>query len=187
MKKFILSAFVILSFAAYSIQKKLAVDVTNTPLTPVALQTDQNPALPVVTPTPVISPPQPPTPTPATPTPAPAPVPALVPAPVPTSAVTNTGKYKNGIYTGDVTDAFYGNVQVQVVVAGGKITEVKFLDYPHDRNTSREINSQATPMLSQEAISAQSAKVDIVSGATATSEAFIQSLQTALDKAANNV
>ncbi|HUD20710.1 MAG TPA: FMN-binding protein [Candidatus Saccharimonadales bacterium] len=100
-----------------------------------------------------------------------------IPSSVPASG------YKNGTYTGSVADAFYGNVQVQVTIAGGKITDVKFLDYPQDRNTSRQINSQAMPYLTQEAIQAQSANVDIVSGATATSGAFQQSLSSALQQA----
>lgn len=92
-------------------------------------------------------------------------------------------RYKDGSYTGDVADAFYGNVQVKVVISGGKITDVVFLDHPQDRRTSQMINDQAMPMLTQETISAQSANVDIISGATQTSNAFIQSLQTALAKA----
>lgn len=91
--------------------------------------------------------------------------------------------YRDGTYTGDVADAFYGYVQVQVTVSGGKITDVQFLDYPQDRRTSVEINSQATPYLRQEAIQAQSANVNIVSGATQTSRAFIESLGSALSKA----
>lgn len=91
--------------------------------------------------------------------------------------------YKDGSYTGAVTDAFYGNVQIQATIQGGKIADVQFLDYPHDRGTSVEINSQAMPLLKQEAIQAQSANVDIVSGATQTSEAFRESLQSALNKA----
>ena len=94
-----------------------------------------------------------------------------------------TTSYKDGSYTGSVADAFYGNVQVKVVISGGKITDVVFLDHPQDRRTSQMINDQAMPMLTQEAISAQSANVDIISGATATSDAFIQSLQSALAKA----
>ena len=93
------------------------------------------------------------------------------------------GLYTDGTYTGPVTDAFYGNVQIRVTVSGGKITAVTFLQYPNDRSTSREINSQATPWLSQEAIQAQSANVDIVSGATDTSNAFIESLSAALTQA----
>lgn len=93
------------------------------------------------------------------------------------------GQYKNGEYIGDVTDAYYGNVQVRAVISGGKIADVQFLQYPKDRRTSMEINTQAMPYLKQEAIQAQNANVDIVSGATQTSSAFRQSLQSALDRA----
>jgi len=93
------------------------------------------------------------------------------------------GQYKNGTYTGSVADAFYGNVQVQVTVSGGKITDVTFLQHPNDRQTSVIINNQAMPMLTQEAIQAQSASVSGVSGASATSQAFIQSLGDALSQA----
>ncbi len=91
--------------------------------------------------------------------------------------------YKDGQYLGSVADAFYGHVQVRVTVSGGKITNIKFLDYPRDRRTSVEINSQAMPILTSEAISAQSSKVDTVTGATATSQAFVQSLSSALTQA----
>jgi uncharacterized protein with FMN-binding domain len=103
--------------------------------------------------------------------------------PVPTN--TPQGAYRDGQYTGPVTDAFYGNVQVQAIIQGGKITDVKWLDFPHDRRTSQEINQQATPWLTQETIQAQSAQVDFISGATLTSQAFVQSLQAALSQAAN--
>ena len=94
--------------------------------------------------------------------------------------------YKDGTYTGPVTDAYYGMVQVQAVIQNGKISSVQFLDYPHDRRTSQEINSQAMPWLQQEAIHAQSSNVDIISGATLTSEAFARSLQAALQTAAKS-
>lgn len=93
------------------------------------------------------------------------------------------GKYKDGEYTGTVADAFYGNIQVKAIISGGKITDVQFLQYPNDRSTSIMINTQAMPMLKQEAITAQSANVDIVSGATDSSNAFIQSLGSALSQA----
>ncbi len=91
--------------------------------------------------------------------------------------------YKDGTYVGSVADAFYGNVQVQATVAGGKITDVKFLQYPNDRSNSIYINQQAIPYLQQEAIQAQSANVDVISGATYTSTAFTESLSSALQKA----
>jgi uncharacterized protein with FMN-binding domain len=91
--------------------------------------------------------------------------------------------YKDGTYTGSVADAYYGNVQVQVTVSGGKITNVKFLQYPNTHSTSVMINQQAMPYLQQEAVQAQSANVQIISGATFTSQAFQQSLQSALNQA----
>jgi uncharacterized protein with FMN-binding domain len=91
--------------------------------------------------------------------------------------------YKDGVYTGQNANAFFGLVQVKAVIQGGKITDVQFVNYPHDRRTSVFINSQAMPWLTQEAIQAQSAQVDIISGATLTSRAFIQSLQSALNEA----
>lgn len=101
----------------------------------------------------------------------------------PTPALTSSGKYKDGTYTGSVADAFYGNIQVQVTISGGRITNVVFLQFPNDRSTSRMINAQADPMLAQEAIQVQSAQVSGVSGATASSSAFVQSLQSALSQA----
>ncbi len=94
-----------------------------------------------------------------------------------------TGMYKDGSYTGPVTDAYYGNVQVKAVIKNGKISDVQFLQYPNDRGTSREINGQAMPYLTQEAIQAQNANVDIISGATQTSIAFRESLASALSLA----
>jgi uncharacterized protein with FMN-binding domain len=103
----------------------------------------------------------------------------------PTSGSTSTSSstYKNGTYTGSEADAQWGVVQVQVVIQNGKIINVQFLQYPNERNRSVEINSYADPILVNEAIQAQSAKVDIVSGATDTSQAFIQSLSNALSQA----
>jgi len=105
------------------------------------------------------------------------------PPPASGSGSVQTGLYRNGQYVGNVTDAYYGSVQVRVTVRNGKLADVQFLQYPNDRNTSVRINSQAMPYLKQEAIQAQSAQVDIVSGATDTSQAFIQSLSFALDQA----
>lgn len=101
----------------------------------------------------------------------------------PTSTQAPTSVYKDGTYIGDTADAFYGNIQVQATISNGRITDIQFLQYPNDRGTSIAINRQADPMLAQEAIQAQSANVDVVSGATDSSQAFIQSLQSALNKA----
>ena len=100
---------------------------------------------------------------------------------VPTAAP--AGLYKNGTYNGPTVDAYYGYVQVQVVIQNGKIATVSFLQFPSDRRTSQRINSVAVPYLQQEAVQAQSANVNIVTGATLTSEGFIQSLQSALANA----
>ena len=100
-----------------------------------------------------------------------------------TSNTTTAGQYKDGSYTGSSADAFYGYIKVKVVISGGKITDVVFLDHPSDRQTSIEINDQAMPLLKQQTIAVQSANVDGVSGATDTSMAFIQSLSNALSQA----
>jgi uncharacterized protein with FMN-binding domain len=93
--------------------------------------------------------------------------------------------FVDGTYIGPVTDAYYGLIQIQASVQGGRLTALKVLKYPSDRRTSVSINRQALPMLRDEAISAQSAHVDIISGATLTSRAFIQSLGGALKKASS--
>ena len=103
-----------------------------------------------------------------------------VPTPKPTS------QYKDGTYTGISADAYYGNIQVRVVIADGKISDVQFLDYPQDRGTSVRINTHAMPILRQEAIVAQNANVNTVSGATDSSGAFRQSLSSALSQAKNS-
>lgn len=95
------------------------------------------------------------------------------------------GVYRNGSYTGSAADAYYGTVQVRATIQGGRLSNVEFLQYPNDRGTSIYINGIAMPQLTQEAIAAQSAQVDGVSGATATSQAFIQSLASALAQAKN--
>lgn len=109
---------------------------------------------------------------------------------VPTDTAVSTrpaasGLYKDGTYTGPEIDAVYGLVQVQTVIQNGKIANVQFLEYPSDRRTSVRINTYAVPHLQQEAIQAQNARVDLIGGATLTSEAFAMSLQSALDQAKN--
>lgn len=93
--------------------------------------------------------------------------------------------YKDGTFTGSVADAFYGNVQVAAVIQGGKIVNVNVLQSPNDRSRSLAINSQAMPILQSEAVQTQTASVDMVSGATDSSSAFIQSLTSALSQAIN--
>ncbi|MEO8065705.1 MAG: FMN-binding protein [Candidatus Doudnabacteria bacterium] len=93
--------------------------------------------------------------------------------------------YKDGQYMGMVADAFYGPFQVNAVISGGKITDIIFLQYPNDRRTSIQINTQAMPIMKQEAIQVQSANVNIVSGATQSSLAYRQTLASALAQAKN--
>lgn len=109
--------------------------------------------------------------------------PSATPAPAESTPVAAVGQYRDGTYVGQSADAFYGLVQVQAVVSNGAVSDVAFLDYPHTHGTSVSINSYAAPMLVQEAISAQGADVDVVSGATLTSLAFRQSLESALVRA----
>lgn len=104
---------------------------------------------------------------------------------VPVGMKVATQGYADGVYTGPPADAYYGIIQIQALVQGGQLTALKVLKYPSDRRTSININRQALPMLRDEAIGAQSANVDIISGATLTSRAFIQSLRGALKKASS--
>jgi uncharacterized protein with FMN-binding domain len=84
---------------------------------------------------------------------------------------------------GDAVDTRYGPVQVQVVLSGSKISAVNILQVPNQERRDIEINNYAVPVLNQEALQAQSAQINMVSGATYTSEGYLQSLQSALDKA----
>jgi uncharacterized protein with FMN-binding domain len=96
---------------------------------------------------------------------------------------TTTGTYKDGTYTGAVADAFYGNLQVVAVIQGGNLTDVQFPVYPNDGGHTSQLSKTDLPILKQEAIAAQSANVDIISGATQISQAFEQSLSSALAQA----
>ncbi len=106
-------------------------------------------------------------------------------AATPTPTVKVAGKYRDGTYDGTIEDAFYGNLQVQAVIKDGKLADVLPLLYPNDNRTSISINTQAIPMLRDEAIKAQSSQVDIISGASDSSPAFSRSLASALKKAQN--
>jgi len=146
MKKFALSAVVVVAFFLYSL-----------------FIHQQNPTDVVLSPTPSS-----PTPSSASDTP---------------TTTQSKGKYKDGSYIGDAADAFYGTIQVKATISNGTLIDVIFLQYPNDRRTSIAINTQAMPMLKSEAIAAQSGSVDIISGASDSSRAFVQSLTSALAKA----
>jgi len=96
------------------------------------------------------------------------------------------GHYRDGSYTGPETDAYYGLMRIQAIVQGGHLVSIKVLEYPSDRRTSVAINRQALPMLRDEVIAAQSANVDIITGATLSSRAFIESLGGALNQASSS-
>ncbi|GAA2792658.1 FMN-binding protein [Kitasatospora sp. CM 4170] len=87
--------------------------------------------------------------------------------------------------TGDAVSTRYGPVQVKVTLDGTKITKVDVVQYPTHDHRDREINASAIPVLNEEALAAQSADVDVVSGATYTSDGYTRSLQSALDRAAD--
>jgi uncharacterized protein with FMN-binding domain len=111
-------------------------------------------------------------------------------APVPTRKATGTkpaanpgGGMRNGTWNGDPEFNEFGNVELAIVVSGGKITDVKVLDYPQDHSRSVQINRSALPKLRSEALAAQNSFIDTVTGATVTSEGYRQSLQAAIDRA----
>ncbi|GAA2688644.1 FMN-binding protein [Actinoplanes palleronii] len=86
-------------------------------------------------------------------------------------------------YTGSTASTRWGDVQVAITVADGKITAVTVPVYPTENHRDQEINARAVPTLVQETLDAQSAKIDTVSGATVTSDGYLESLQSALDAA----
>lgn len=100
------------------------------------------------------------------------------------SAQKNAGRHgSSGRFTGPTVNAYYGYVKVQAVVDKGKLQNVVVLEHPNDNGTSRYINSVALPYLVKEAVQTQSANINLISGATFSSEAFVQSLSSALSKA----
>jgi uncharacterized protein with FMN-binding domain len=102
-------------------------------------------------------------------------------APAASSTGGSTGTTRT--VTGSVADTRWGPVQVRLAVASGKITKVSVVQYPSDNPKDDEINSYALPILTRETVDAQSADIDMVSGATVTSDGYVRSLQSALDQA----
>jgi uncharacterized protein with FMN-binding domain len=86
------------------------------------------------------------------------------------------------VLTGKVVQTADGPMQVQVTLVGHRITAVTVLQHTDNGTNSELIDSRAIPQLNHETLAAQSAKIDAVSGASYTSEGYIQSLQSALDK-----
>jgi uncharacterized protein with FMN-binding domain len=107
-------------------------------------------------------------------------------APLGTTTATASGAGQTAAggrnFAGSVVTNRFGDNQVTLIVKGSRITDVRYT-LPRDRPRSAAINEQAGPLLRQEVLQAQSAKIDVVSGATYTSEAFVQSLQQAASQA----
>ncbi|RHA38209.1 FMN-binding protein [Cellulomonas rhizosphaerae] len=83
---------------------------------------------------------------------------------------------------GDVEQTRYGPIQLSVTFSGDTITDITALQTPSRERESERINQQAVPVLTQEALAAQSAQIDTVSGATYTSQGYLESLQSAIDQ-----
>lgn len=86
-------------------------------------------------------------------------------------------------YTGETIQTRFGPVQVEATVENGSVTAVTALTYPTGDHESAQINASAIPALEQQAVEAQSANISGVSGASYTSAAFAESLQSALVQA----
>ena len=101
------------------------------------------------------------------------------------SAASASGSAASGTktYTGDAAQTRWGTVQVRITVQAGKITKSEAVRYPDANGHDQEINSYALPILAQEAVAAQSASIEAVSGATVTSGGYVESLQSALNAA----
>ncbi len=84
---------------------------------------------------------------------------------------------------GAPVDSQYGPVQLQITVQNARITRADAIDYPHEAQQSRDINSQAIPQLNHEELQAQTVHIDTVSGATYTSGGYQHSLQSRPDAA----
>ena len=104
-------------------------------------------------------------------------------APQASTSAPTPAQATNGTVTGPAVANPYGDVQVQVTFSNGTMTDIVALQMPNDRFRSAEISQQAEPLLRQEALQAQSAQIDLLSGATYTSEAYVESLQAVLDQA----
>jgi uncharacterized protein with FMN-binding domain len=100
-----------------------------------------------------------------------------------TDSSTGSSTMQDGTYTGDSVSTRWGTVQVRISVQDGKITSAEAIDYPNSNHHDQEINAYAVPVLNEEAVVANSADIDAVSGATVTSHGYVRSLQSAIDQA----
>lgn len=112
--------------------------------------------------------------------PSPSATPTTTPSPSPSPSASAV---LNGTFTGADFPNRFGDVQVRVVISNKHITDVQAVQLPTDRAESAYISQQAGPWLRTEALQAQSANIDIISGATYTSQSYVQSLESALTQA----
>lgn len=117
----------------------------------------------------------------ASPTASPSVTPSAAPTPSPSPSPSPTAL--SGTFTGADVPNRFGDVQVRVVISNGRITDVQAVTLPTDRAESAYISQQVGPWLRTEALQAQSANIDIISGATYTSQSYAQSLESALQQA----
>jgi len=99
------------------------------------------------------------------------------------SSGTSTGSTTAATFDGTQVQTRFGTVQVRVTIQDGKITEVTPLQLTDAERKSAQISSRAAPVLRSEVLQAQSANVQTIGGATVTSDAYLTSLQAALDAA----
>jgi uncharacterized protein with FMN-binding domain len=111
-----------------------------------------------------------------------APAGPVSPAPA-ASPGAGSGAPATTVVNGSSANTRFGPVQVQLHIRGGRIISAKAIDYPQGSGTDQQINSYAIPILQQEAVAAQSARIDTISGATYTSDGYVRSLQAALNAA----
>ena len=108
---------------------------------------------------------------------------ATTPSPSAGSTGRSTGNGVSGTFTGNRVQTQWGPVRVRIVVANNKITKAVALEFPTGNHHDQEINSWAIPQLQDATVQANSAHIDSLSGATVTSQGYLTSLQSALDKA----
>jgi uncharacterized protein with FMN-binding domain len=104
------------------------------------------------------------------------------PSPASTPSAAGAG-LKEGQFTGQDVSMRFGDVQVKITVSGGRITDISALQMPFDRQRSQDISDYVRQPLHDEVLQAQSAQIDTISGATYTSDAYAQSVQSVLDQA----
>jgi uncharacterized protein with FMN-binding domain len=107
------------------------------------------------------------------------------PQPIQPAATQARKTVSDGSFLGKAFDAYYGYVQVQANIKSGRLVSVDVVQFPNHTRTSKLINNQALPMLETMVVQAQTTRVNAVSGATLTSDAYLKSLRSAILQAAS--